>query len=170
MYYAEADKRKFNIALGERTVVEFVDLVAESGKHGMHQEYVEFELRDGKIFFGGVECPKALTADTHAVRVVLQKTIYDNPKIDGLILFKGGLKDTDYHQLAEQKKEWHSRQLRIALEREKQKKLDAKLSRGIDYESEEARGYFDIWTTQAGYLFGGVFALFVCLIMLVNDS
>ena len=48
--------------------------------------------------------------------------------------------------------------------------LDKKLSRGIDYEAQEAKGFIDIWNTPAGHFFGGVLGVFVVLIMLINDS
>ena len=68
------------------------------------------------------------------------------------------------------KKKWHAMQARIQLEKAKRAKLDKKLARGIDYEGEEAKGPFEIWNTEAGYFFGGTLAVFVVLIMLINDS
>ena len=75
-----------------------VDLVKESGKYGMHQEYVEFEIKNRKVYSNGVFCEGAYNPDSKSVSVVLKKTNFDNPKIDGLVVLKGKLSDTDYHQ------------------------------------------------------------------------
>ena len=87
MYFAKPDRRKFNIALGTKIIKEHIDLVGEVGKYAMHQEYVEFELKNNKIYVDGEECQKAYDSRQKKVKLVFKKTIYDNPKVDGIILF-----------------------------------------------------------------------------------
>ena len=44
------------------------------------------------------------------------------------------------------------------------------LSRGVDYESEDAKGALEIWNTRPGYFFAGMLGVFVVLILLIDDS
>jgi len=56
MYFAKPDKRKFNLALGTKIIKEHIDIVEQVGKYAMHQEYIEFELRDNEVYADGVKC------------------------------------------------------------------------------------------------------------------
>lgn len=64
----------------------------------MHQEYIPFELVEGKVYYNNEECPHGYDENSGKIRISFRKTRYDNPKIDGLILFEGKLEDTDYYE------------------------------------------------------------------------
>ena len=46
--------------------------------------------------------------------------------------------------------------------------MNKKLSRGIDYEAQEAKGFLEIWNTQAGHFFGGISIAFLVLITIAG--
>ena len=94
MYFKKAGKRKFHIKLGNRVVVHNVDIVANVGKYAVHQEYIAFTLRRDEILVNGELIPGAFR--DNKLHIIFQKTIYDNPKVDGLVLFKGPLSETGY--------------------------------------------------------------------------
>jgi len=44
------------------------------------------------------------------------------------------------------------------------------LSRGIDYQADDPKGFLEIWNTPPGYLFLGLLGVFAVLMLLVDDS
>jgi len=68
------------------------------------------ELREGKIYSTSfdsttpTECIDAYI--NQKVIITFGKTLYDNPKVDGLIILKGKLEDSDYNEFTENKLIW----------------------------------------------------------------
>ena len=50
VYFNEAGDKIFDIALGKMVVVKNLDIFAKVGKAAAHDEYIEAELRDDKVF------------------------------------------------------------------------------------------------------------------------
>lgn len=91
MYFREHGKRVFNVKLGEKTVIEDLDIVANVGPFAANDEYIEFELKDDQIYHNGELCPKALKVKSQKLIVTLEKGKMDLPIISGLVLYDGGL-------------------------------------------------------------------------------
>jgi hypothetical protein len=53
MHFKEAGKRVFNVRLGEKVVVDRVDIVGKVGPLTALEEYIEFELKNNMIVFEG---------------------------------------------------------------------------------------------------------------------
>jgi len=91
LYFNEKKKRVFNLKFGDRIVANEIDIVALVGKSAAYDEYTEFELKDEAIYFKGAICPSAYDPINKNMRVVFEKTSYDNPKVDGIVLYRGTL-------------------------------------------------------------------------------
>jgi hypothetical protein len=56
VYFIRANEKVFDIALGKKTVVKNLDIYEKVGKGNAYDEYVEFILKNNKIYFNGNEC------------------------------------------------------------------------------------------------------------------
>jgi hypothetical protein len=50
VYFNDAGDKVFDIAVGKKVVVKDLDIFAKVGKAAAHDEYIQAELRDDKIF------------------------------------------------------------------------------------------------------------------------
>jgi hypothetical protein len=49
-----------NVKLGEKRVIEGLDVFGLVGYGAAHDEYVEFKFKDGKVYFRNEECINAI--------------------------------------------------------------------------------------------------------------
>lgn len=61
------------------------------GKYYTHDEFIEFTFEDEKIIWNGIVCQNAFKYKSKRVVLELHRGLADLPKIDGIILFKGGI-------------------------------------------------------------------------------
>jgi len=106
LYFYEPGARVFNIKFGDFKVVENLDIYEKVGRFGAYDEYIEFELKDDEVFYKGQLCSNAFKFKEKKLIVEFEKTDRDLPKVDGLILFKGKLAETNYEYIQEKRKEW----------------------------------------------------------------
>lgn len=124
MHFKEANKRAFNIVFGDKVVVEKLDIVGKVGPFAAYDEYIEFTFENGKVFFRGEPCENAFDVETGKLKVTFQKIGVDNPKVDGLVLFRGPLAETDFYEIPAMRENWEKR-----LEMEKKKREEEALRR-----------------------------------------
>ena len=96
MHFKEKGKRVFNIKFGNEIIVKNLDIFANIGHIAAYDEYIEFVYVDGLILFNGKMCPHAINPNTDNLVVTFEKINIDNPKVDGIILFKGGIEGFFY--------------------------------------------------------------------------
>ncbi len=78
----------FDVVLnGDLTIATDLDVFERVGRGVAHDEYIEFEVSDGKILYEGDE--SEITGGK--MRVEFIKSYRDNPKVNAIILFKGRL-------------------------------------------------------------------------------
>lgn len=86
VYFNEPKKKVFDVILNsEHTVLTDLDIFANVGKGSAHDEYIQFSVSDGKLFWNGEESE---VFDGKA-RLDFMKGNYDNPKCNAFILYKG---------------------------------------------------------------------------------
>lgn len=51
VYFNSAGEKIFDVNLGEENVVKDLDIFGKVGKAAAYDEYVEFEFKDGKIYY-----------------------------------------------------------------------------------------------------------------------
>ncbi len=87
-------RKVFDVVLnGDLTIASDLDVFERVGRGVAHDEYIEFEVKDGKILYEGDE--SEITAGK--MRVEFIKIYRDNPKVNAIILFKGTLSGTILH-------------------------------------------------------------------------
>jgi len=90
VYFNAPNMKVFDVVLnGDLTIASDLDVFERVGRGVAHDEYIEFEVKSGKILFEGDE-----TEITRGkMRVEFIKSYRDNPKVNAIILIKGKLND-----------------------------------------------------------------------------
>ena len=102
VYFQKSGEKVFDVGLGKLRVIQNLDIFEKVGKASAHDEFIEFDLKDNKIFVkGDIEAEGAYDKKNKLIRVKFIKGSADNPKINAIAIVKGNLMDTDY---AEKKK------------------------------------------------------------------
>ncbi len=89
MHFKKAGKRVFNVKLGDKVVVERLDIVKSVGPLAALEEYVEFEFKNNMILFNGELCNNAYDVRTNKLLIEFEKIGIDNPLINGIVLYAG---------------------------------------------------------------------------------
>lgn len=82
--------------LGDERVITDVDVVSKVGSFAAYDEYTEFTLKDNIVYFKGKQCNNAYNSATKEIRVFFEKGRADLPKVEGIVLYEGGLYETDF--------------------------------------------------------------------------
>lgn len=107
LYFQARGKRQFNINIGERTVRGNVDIAAEVQKNSAFDLYLPIEVRNSQVFYNSQVCQGGYDKYKRTVNVEFEKIEgRDNPKVDGIMVVKGGLQDTDYYETDQMRKSW----------------------------------------------------------------
>merc|ERR1719225_381389 len=90
VYFNAPNMKVFDVVLdGDLTIASDLDVFERVGRGVAHDEYIEFEVKSGKILFEGDE-----TEITRGkMRVEFIKSYRDNPKVNAILLVKGTLND-----------------------------------------------------------------------------
>ncbi len=91
VYFNSPNEKVFDVALGRKTVLKDVDIFALVGKAVAHDEYVEFELKDDKIYVNKSEAAGAYEPKNKLLKIKFVKGAKDNPKINAILLYKGDI-------------------------------------------------------------------------------
>ena len=133
VYFNNKGEKMFDFKIGDETILENIDIYDKVGKNNAYNEFIEFELKNNKIFVEGKEAVNGYDSDENKIKLTFVKKDADNPKINGLLIVRGTLKDTDYdeyqraHELLEKQKQ----------ELEKKNREFQRMSKSIDFEDFE---------------------------------
>ena len=133
VYFNNKGEKIFDFKIGDETILEKIDIYEKVGKNNAYDEFVEFELKNKKIYVEGKEAVNGYDSDEKAIKLTFVKKDADNPKVNALLIVKGTLKDTDYdeyqrgHELLEKQKQ----------ELEKKNREFQRMSKSIDFEDFE---------------------------------
>lgn len=96
VYFGSPNEKVFDVALGKKIVIKDLDIFDKVGKASAHDEYIEFEIRDDKVYMGKSEAPGAYDSKNKLLKVRFLKGAKDNPKINAIVIYKGSILDTEY--------------------------------------------------------------------------
>ena len=132
VYFNSKGEKIFDVKLGESTILKGVDIFAKVGKEVAYDEYKEFEIKNQKLYVDG-KLVEGYNADDKTLKLTFVKSEADNPKVNAILIVRGGLKDTDYDEyqrsveILEKKKQ----------EIEKKNREFQRMSKSIDFEDFE---------------------------------
>ena len=119
--------------MGDLTVLEDIDIYEKVGKNRAYDEFIEFEIKNDKIYYEGKEAENAYDEKTKNIKLTFVKKEADNPKINALLIVKGTLKDTDYDEY-QREQELMEKQKQ---EFDKKNREFQRMSKSIDFEDFE---------------------------------
>jgi hypothetical protein len=91
VYFNNANEKVFDIALGKKVVLKDIDIFALVGKAIAHDEYIEIELKDDKVYVNNVEAAGAYEPKNKLLKIKFVKGAKDNPKINAIVVYKGDI-------------------------------------------------------------------------------
>lgn len=86
--------RVFNIKIGDTYIRKGFDIL-RGGHTSEVSLYIQFSFEDGVLVWKDQEIKNGLHNNQ---LILIMEAVTDNPKIDGLILYRGNLKATDYYK------------------------------------------------------------------------
>ena len=98
VYFSNKGEKIFDFKIGDETILEHIDIYDKVGKFIAYDEFIEFELKNNKIFVEGKEANNGYDSDSKKMKLTFVKKDADNPKINALLIVRGSLKDTDYDE------------------------------------------------------------------------
>ena len=133
VYFNSKGEKMFDFKIGDLTVLEDIDIYAKVGKNRAYDEFIEFEIKNDKIYVEGKEAENGYDTENKTIKIIFVKKDNDNPKINALLIVRGTLKDTDYDEyqreqelMEKQKKEF-----------DKKNREFQRMSKSIDFEDFE---------------------------------
>jgi len=123
--------RVFNIKFGDFKVVDGLDIFDKAGRNTAYEKYIEFELKDDEIFYQDHVCSNAYRFKDKKLVLEFEKTDRGSPKVDGIILFKGTLKETNYQDLKDVAEERKS-EIELSKEAELDRRIGVKVTAKSD--------------------------------------
>lgn len=97
VYFQAANEKVFDVALGRKTILKNLDIFATVGKATAYDEYVEFELKNDKIYHNNGEVSDAYDTQKKAIKIRFLKGPRDNPKINTIVILKGTIEGNNYN-------------------------------------------------------------------------
>ncbi|CAG9316286.1 unnamed protein product [Blepharisma stoltei] len=94
--FSEANiKRQFNIALGSNVVIYALDIYDNVKDSAAYDIFIPITVTEDKIYW--YNTPLLSAVENDKILINFNKT-RSNPKVSGIMLFKGILQDTDYYE------------------------------------------------------------------------
>ncbi|EDO47413.1 predicted protein [Nematostella vectensis] len=88
VYFQAPRLKVFDVSINSHPVIQGLDIYEKVGRGIAHDEYVPFTIRDNQLIHNGNTMPF-----TGTVYVEFIKGVYDNPKINAMLIMKGTLED-----------------------------------------------------------------------------
>ena len=133
VYFNSKGEKIFDFKIGGLTVLQDIDIYAKVGKNRAYDEFIEFEIKNNKIFVEGKEAKNGYDEKSKNLKFIFAKKEADNPKINALLIVKGTLKDTDYDEY-QREQELMEKQKQ---EFDKKNREFQRMSKSIDFEDFE---------------------------------
>ena len=133
VYFNSKGEKIFDFKIGGLTVLQDIDIYAKVGKNRAYDEFIEFEIKNNKIFVEGKEAKNGYDEKSKNLKLIFAKKEADNPKINALLIVRGTLKDTDYDEY-QREQELMEKQKQ---EFDKKNREFQRMSKSIDFEDFE---------------------------------
>ncbi|CAG9314789.1 unnamed protein product [Blepharisma stoltei] len=137
VYFSYPDAKIFHVRIGDTYIVKQLDIFSKVGKAAAYDEFIEFTYEAGKLKIkekvvqGGISNGK--------MTITFEKGPKDNPKINAIVLVKGGLEDT--HQFEQNQALARIQKERIAAQQQAREKVNKEERKEVlddtDFESYE---------------------------------
>eukprot|EP00347_Sterkiella_histriomuscorum_P017639 403348568 len=95
VYFQEPYQKIFDVKLGTKTIVKDLDIFGRVTSRAVPLDtFTEFQVKGGKVYYEGEEISSAVKNGKILIDFAVGKA--DNPKVNGILIVEGGLKNTHY--------------------------------------------------------------------------
>ena len=95
IFFGEPGQKVFDVKLGQSTIIRDLDIFGKLLSRGIpFDEFVEFTIKDGRVFIGGSEATGALKNGKLQINFAQGRA--DNPKVNGIVIVEGGKQNTHF--------------------------------------------------------------------------
>lgn len=160
VYFTSLNEKVFDILIGKRKVISNLDIFSKVGKSTGYDEYLEFEIKSSKVYFNNKIIEDGYNIDDKTLKLVFKKGERDNPKINAIVVVKGGLVNTDYEEYKASLEELEKEKM----EKER-KQREIKKRNNLHYDFEEfEEDFVDEDLVSSGYSFSSIFLLLITFV------
>lgn len=95
VFFTDYGQKVFDVKLGNKIVQKDIDPFYSTSSRGVpYDTFNEFTVKNGKLYFEGEEIPSAVK--NGKILIDFAKGKADNPKVNGILVVEGGLKNTHF--------------------------------------------------------------------------
>ncbi|CAG9323754.1 unnamed protein product [Blepharisma stoltei] len=165
VYFSYPSAKIFNVKIGDTYVVKQLDIFSKVGKAAAYDEFIVINYEGGKIKINGNVVENAVSHDE--LIITFEKGQKDNPKVNAIVLLKGGLEDTHQYEQSEFLAQIQRERLAQKQAQEKVKEVKREEIDDSDFESleqevhavEEPDSLFSVLTSTPALVIVGIIAL-----------
>ena len=94
VYFSEPYMKVFNVAVGDVTIIRDLDIWGKCGAKLLpHDEFISLKTQRGELFVNGQKAKDGISSDG-SLYIRFQKGKADNPKVNAILLVRGGADNT----------------------------------------------------------------------------
>lgn len=132
VYFNSASEKIFDVNIGNKKIISQIDIFSKVGKSTAYDEFIEVEIKNKKAYYRGKAIENGYDAEKESLILIFKKGERDNPKINGILVVKGGIENTDYEAFKDQLEDME----RVKMEKERTQR-EIKKRNNLHYDFEE---------------------------------
>ena len=133
IYFNSIGEKVFDIKIGDDIIMNDLDIFSKIGKNSAYDEFITLNIKGDNLFIQGKKIKNGFNVSEKKIKITFVKKEKDNPKINGILLVKGGLENTDYEEFKNRLDNIE----RSKVDREKNSRTFHRISKSIDFEDFE---------------------------------
>jgi hypothetical protein len=133
IYFNSIGEKVFDIKIGDDIIINDLDIFSKIGKNSAYDEFITLNIKGDNLFIQGKKIKNGYNISEKNIKITFVKKEKDNPKINGILLVKGGLENTDYEEFKNRLDNIE----RSKVDREKNSRTFHRISKSIDFEDFE---------------------------------
>ena len=133
IYFNSIGEKVFDIKIGDDIIINDLDIFSKIGKNSAYDEFITLNIKGDNLFIQGKKIKNGFNVSEKKIKITFVKKEKDNPKINGILLVKGGLENTDYEEFKNRLENIE----RSKVDREKNSRTFHRISKSIDFEDFE---------------------------------
>lgn len=159
VYFSSKGEKIFDVEINGIKVLIDLDIFEKVGKNSALEEYITIKIIKGELY---IKNEKA-NFDGKNLQISFVKGLHDNPKINGIVIVKGTLEDTNYNEYMD----ILENEEKIKIINERKHRDFHRMSKSIDYEDFEDDFIDDGRFNLSG---NGIFSIkgFILIILIIG--
>ena len=98
VYFNSIGEKVFDVKIGDEIIINDLDIYSKVGKNTAYDEFIPINIKNDNLYIDGKKIKNGYNVSDKTIKITFVKKTKDNPKINGILLVKGGLENTDYNE------------------------------------------------------------------------